>query len=158
MFHTRDVKRSIKKKKNMSGKSGQVLTSSFYDDCENIILYNGYPVFVVNHDELFQNVVRLRFRTFELASKMLGLSVDVLKDLTRLANVKLLSKQLKSGGGDILRVLPLISCQSLRPNSTLSNILETVEFGDVSNGLYTLYMEYNSNGELEDGYIQYTLE
>lgn len=126
----------------MSGKSGQVLTSSFYDDCENVILYNGYPVFVVNTN------VSQRFLTIEHASESLGLSVDVLKDLTRLANVKLLYKKVSSLTEDTT-VYPLHRCiVSQRPGGTN----QTLEFG-VSGTIFSLTMEYDANGEFSDGYF-----
>ena len=143
MFHTRDVKRSVKKKKNMSGKSGQVLTSSFYDDCENIILYNGYPAFVVNLK------ASQRFLTLEDASKTLGLSVDVLKDLSRLANVKLLHKKVGPYTED-LEVYTLYRCLVSRRQGNLN---QTLEFG-VPEHKFILDISFDANGEYNDGRIQ----
>lgn len=142
----------------MSGKSGQLLTSTFYDDCENIVLHNGYPVFVVNKNEFFNgDVVNVTFSSFEEASKRLGLSVDVLKDLTRLASVKLLSK-FSSEAYDALTILPLRACGLYQPKSTLDSITSHAEFGDVSNGSFLLQIIYDINGEFIAGYFTYTLE
>lgn len=145
----------------MSGKSGQVLTSSFYDDCENIILYNGYPVFVVNQDEIFKDgETYVSLSSFEDASNRLGLSVDVLKDLTRLANVKLLSKR-SSGEFETLNINPLRSCvlQHTSAFNVITDIDASVEFGDANNyGVFILRISYKANGEFVQGQFSFHIE
>jgi hypothetical protein len=62
----------------MSGKSGQLLTPTFYDDCEGIISVNGHPVltgvpamFSGSIDELCQTL-KVPRRLFENAENLLG--------------------------------------------------------------------------------------
>lgn len=63
----------------MSGKSGQLLTPSFYDDCEGIINVNGHPVLKLDTSKLsIQTTVD--FGEFE---SVFGLPMSFLDDPTR---------------------------------------------------------------------------
>lgn len=70
----------------MSGKSGQLLTSSFYDDCESIVLENGVPTLRLSSDMRgFGVTVPL-----SQAVESFGISERVFRNLRLLAGVPVL--------------------------------------------------------------------
>lgn len=135
----------------MSGRSGQLLTSTFYDDCENIVMYSGYPVLKVDKS-MFEAGNSVSFSSFEDASNRLGLSVAVLKDLTRLANVKLLEVSSQAGQSRE-NVLPV---KASYRTSTSYSVSSNVSFGADTVGTYTMRVNYNPTGAFTSGVITFT--
>jgi hypothetical protein len=133
----------------MSGKSGQLLTSTFFDDCENIVLYHGYPAFKVEFESFFASASEVSFSSFEDASNRLGLSIEVLKDLTKLANVNLLSF---NSGGRLKSVFSLGLCGFA---SIFGSVHTSIEFGSVSQGFYFLEVDYMESGDFLNAKFRY---